>query len=94
MLSLNYLYYFISIIYFIVKYKEYMDLKISPSKCSYATKTQNIRIKQTKSLDYDVEECIFDPVNLSPPQNSFLNKLMLRIKNYDSFTNLCNLDTK
>jgi hypothetical protein len=71
-----------------------MDLKISDSKPAYTTKTKNIYIKKTKSIDYDVEESIFDPVNASPPENSFMNKLLLRIKNYDSFTNLCNLDTQ
>jgi hypothetical protein len=65
----------------------------------FHTKTQNLPIHKKeqdilKDKQYDLKKNIFDPSNSSPP-NFFLEKLRLRIKDYEfSVKNCPTLESK
>jgi hypothetical protein len=62
----------------------------------YPNKSSPIKInvnKEKTKCDYEVSNQIFHPTNSSPP-NYFMNKLLVRIQNYDLCKNNLSLTIK
>ena len=66
------------------------EIIIHEKKIPYVKKNSNpikIYYLEKNLNDYDCISPLFDPNNKSPPTDYFINKLMLRIKNYNDFKN-------
>ena len=69
------------------------DITIHEKNIPTIKKTCKIKIEQEVKTNYDESSQFFDPLNNSPP-NYFMQKLLIRIKNYDLNKNNLSLTTK
>ena len=68
-------------------------ISVSPTPTPSLSPTPLSPINKKVEKEYSLKENIFDPSKSSPP-NEFMNKLQIRMKNYNSFSSLVNEDNR
>lgn len=68
-------------------------IPITPTQTPSLSPTPLSPINKKVEKEYSLKENIFDPSKSSPP-NEFMNKLQIRMKNYNSFSSLVNEDNR
>jgi len=69
------------------------EITIHEKNIPIIKKTCKIKIEHEVKTNYDQSSQFFDPLNNSPP-NYFMEKLLIRIKNYDLYKNNLSLTTR